>query len=43
MHDGKGSIKIQNLEKTLLEVQQKGDPRKAEIEKLLKEELDNLQ
>jgi len=42
MHDGKDNINIQNLEKALQEVQQEGDLRKVEIEKFLKEELDNL-
>jgi hypothetical protein len=42
MYDGKKNMDIQNLEESLQEVQKEGDPRKLEIEKLLKEELDNL-
>jgi hypothetical protein len=42
MYDGKKNMDIQNLEESLQEMQKEGDPRKLEIEKLLKEELDNL-
>jgi hypothetical protein len=37
-----GDMKIQNLLKALQDVQQEVDPRKAELEKVLKEELDAL-